>query len=161
NQFQRRGARVVAVAPHQAYHLRALVGTGGPVPILVDPALTVSATYGAAFGSFDREWTNWPAAFVIDGHGVIRFAYRAGRVAHNPAPTGQLLQAVDGLREKPMLVEALRAKNAEVYQAAALALGPIGPAARKGVPTLLAALTDADAGVRAGAAAALCWVIPP
>jgi peroxiredoxin len=53
-EFDRRGARLVAVAPHHAYHVRRCVGEDGPFPVLADPALTVSATYGAAFGLFER-----------------------------------------------------------------------------------------------------------
>src|SRR6266542_5011752 len=132
-----------------------------PFPVLVDPVFTASATYGTAFGSYGREWTDWPGAFVLDRDGVIRFAYRAGRMSGNYADTDQLLQVVDGLGEKRKLIAALRDKDPRLYRAAAPALKAIGPEARGAVPALLGALKDDNADVRVGAAAALCWIVPP
>src|SRR5262249_50861075 len=160
-------ARLVVVAPHQAYHIQRMLGkeelepANIPFPVLVDPVFTASATYGTAFGSFGREWTDWPGAFVIDRDGVIRFAYRSGRMSGNYPDRDQLLLVVDGLGEKRKLITALRDRDARLYQAAAPALEAISPEARRAVPALLAALKDDNADIRAGAAAALCWIVPP
>src|SRR5262249_19136053 len=152
---ERRGARLVVVAPHHPYHVRSVVGEVAGFTVLVDPALTASATYGSAFGTYQREWTNEPATFVIDREGVIRFAHRRGRMSRDYAPPEQLLHVVDGLREKRLLIEALKGKSARAHRAAVLALAPIGAEARKAVPDLFEALNDEDADVRAGALAAL------
>jgi len=160
-EVERCGARLVAVAPHSAYHVRSMVGDDLPFPLMADPALTASATYGAAFGLYGREWTNWPAAFVIDREGVIRYEHRSGRVSMNYPDTRQLLSVAEGLAEKRRLIEAMKGRSPRAHRAAALALKPLGREAREAVPTLLAALKDEDAAVRAGAAAALCWIDPP
>jgi ribosomal protein L7/L12 len=55
----------------------------------------------------------------------------------------------------PQLKVALTHRNASVRQAAARALGAIGPKARDAVPTLIQSLHDADSQVRLNASAAL------
>src|SRR5262249_11274029 len=88
-----------------------------------------------------------------------RFEYPAK--ANRPRPSSDyLLQVVDGLAEKRKLIERLRDRDAELFRLAGLSLKPSGPEARAAVPTLLKALEKDDADVRAGAAAALRWIVP-
>jgi peroxiredoxin len=61
------------------------------MPILADPAHTVSATYGVAFQmQIHTEWSNRPASFVIDHQGIIRFAHRAKSYSDRPTPEALL-----------------------------------------------------------------------
>lgn len=87
------GAELLAVDPHEAWASRALLKETGLTtddlnfPLLVDPALTVSATYGVAFQMrIHTEWSNRPATFVIDRQGIIRYARRANAFGDRPTP---------------------------------------------------------------------------
>src|SRR5215472_9325739 len=158
HEYERRDIQVLAVLPHPASWYEGLRDIRWPM--LADPAAIVSATYGAALQHFANEkWTNRPAIFVIDRDGVIRFEYPAKANRPRP-PTDYLLQVVDGLAEKRKLIEALRDRDAQLFRLAGLSLKPSGPEARAAVPTLLKALERDNADVRAGAAAALCWIVP-
>jgi peroxiredoxin len=54
-------------------------------PLLLDPSLTVSATYGVAFQMrIHTELSNRPATFIIDRDGILRFAQRAQTFADRP-----------------------------------------------------------------------------
>lgn len=78
------GAELVAVDPHELWASKSLLKETGlstedlHYPLLTDPALTVSATYGVAFQMrIHTEWSNRPAAFIIDRDGILRYAQRA------------------------------------------------------------------------------------
>ncbi len=66
--------------------------TGAPTsdinyPLLIDPSLTVSATYGVAFGMrVHVEVSNRPATFIIDKEGVLRYARLGGNYGDRPKP---------------------------------------------------------------------------
>jgi peroxiredoxin len=54
-------------------------------PLLLDPAFTVSATYGVAFQMrIHTELSNRPATFLIDRQGVLRYQRRAKTFADRP-----------------------------------------------------------------------------
>jgi len=72
---------------------------------------------------------------------------------------GLAVSALGGMDETkdtiPVLITALKDKNATVRRYAAYALGNIGPAAREALPSLTDALKDQDKTVRDGAQWAL------
>ncbi len=79
--------------PHESYRVRHMLKDAGldpenvHVPILADPAYTVSATYGAAFQMrIHTEWSNRPTTFVIDRGGIVRYARRANTFDDRPKP---------------------------------------------------------------------------
>jgi peroxiredoxin len=91
-------AQLLAVDPHEVWSARFLLKETGlttdnlQYPLLMDPALTVSATYGVAFQMrIHTEWSNRPATFVIDKEGVIRFAHRG--TSFNDRPTADAIIA--------------------------------------------------------------------
>ena len=56
-------------------------------PLLMDPALTVSATYGVAMQmKVHVELSNRPATFLIDRDGAIRYERRAKAFSDRPKP---------------------------------------------------------------------------
>ncbi len=56
-------------------------------PLLIDPSLTVSATYGVAFGMrIHVEVSNRPATFIIDKQGVLRYARLGTNFSDRPKP---------------------------------------------------------------------------
>ena len=56
-------------------------------PLLIDPSLTVSATYGVAFGMrVHVEVSNRPATFIVDKKGVLQYARRGTSFADRPQP---------------------------------------------------------------------------
>ena len=56
-------------------------------PLLLDPSLTVSATYGVAFGMrIHVEVSNRPATFIIDKDGVLRYAKLGTNFNDRPTP---------------------------------------------------------------------------
>lgn len=56
-------------------------------PLLMDPALTVSATYGVA-GQMrvHTEWSNRPGTFIIDKQGVLRYGRWGQSFGDRPRP---------------------------------------------------------------------------
>ena len=57
------------------------------IPVLADPAHTISATYGVAFQmKIHSEWSNRPATFIIDRDGTIRYERRAKTYSDRPTP---------------------------------------------------------------------------
>ncbi len=87
------GAQLLAVDPHEIYSARFLLKETGfssddlQYPMLMDPSLTVSATYGVAFQMrIHVERSNRPATFVIDRQGIIRYARRGTTFADRPTP---------------------------------------------------------------------------
>ncbi len=102
-EFEKRGARVFVIDPHDSGRVRHLLAQAGfnpdalPVPVLCDPAHTVSATYGVAFQMRQHtEWSNRPATFLIDRDGVIRYEHRGKNYGDRPRPE-ELLQELDKL----------------------------------------------------------------
>jgi peroxiredoxin len=102
-EFERHGAQVMAVDPHESYRVRHMlrdVGVGPDAvayPILADRANTVSATYGVAFQmGIHTECSNRPATFVIDRDGVIRFERRGTTFSDRSKPD-ELLKELDKL----------------------------------------------------------------
>ena len=66
----------------------------------VDPTLTVSATYGVAFGMrVHTEESNRPATFIIDKEGVLRYAKRGTSFSDRPTPK-QILSELKKLQSK-------------------------------------------------------------
>jgi peroxiredoxin len=65
---------------------------------LGDPSFTTSADYGVALQDFFADG-NWPATFVIDREGVIRFAQRS-KNGIDRTSVARLLKAVDELEEE-------------------------------------------------------------
>src|SRR5262245_684696 len=133
--------------------------TGEPAwPVVTDPAGTVGTSYGV-YGhahNLSGEFTNRPALFVIDRDGVIRFVQQYRSTLEVPA--SEILQVLDDLEEKRLLIAALKNGDAERAEAASVVLGPLGPESKKAIPVLRRALQDSHAGMRASAAAAFCWL---
>lgn len=91
--FEKAGAQLLVVDPHESWaakHFLKDVGLeSGDIgyPLLMDPALTVSATYGVAMQmKIHVEWSNRPATFLIDREGVIRYERRAKTFSDRPKP---------------------------------------------------------------------------
>lgn len=85
-------AQILAVDPHEAWAAKALLKDVGAstddlnYPLLMDPSLTVSATYGVPFQMrIHTELSNRPATFIVDKAGVIRFAKRATTFSDRPS----------------------------------------------------------------------------
>ena len=91
--FEKAGAQLLIVDPHESWsakHFLKDVGLeSGDVgyPLLTDPALTVSATYGVSMQmKIHVELSNRPATFIIDREGVIRYERRAKTFSDRPKP---------------------------------------------------------------------------
>jgi peroxiredoxin len=86
------GAELLAIDPHEHWASKSLLKETGfgvadvNFPLLSDPSLTVSATYGVPFQMrIHTEWSNRPATFIIDRSGVVRFAQRAKSFNDRPS----------------------------------------------------------------------------
>ena len=86
-------AQVLGVDPHESWSAKYLLKDSGletsdvHFPLLMDPSLTVSATYGVAFQMrIHTELSNRPATFIIDKKGVIRYIRRATSFGDRPRP---------------------------------------------------------------------------
>jgi hypothetical protein len=176
-EYQRRGVHPLLVLAQQTFQLtrpKVIVKVnedewaswnGGswprevPPQVLFDPLSTVSATYGVAFQTKFRDgknvWSSRPAIFVIDEDGVLRHV--ASRPNQDIREEG-FFRVVDDLQEQRQLITALLAKEDARSDAARIALAPIGARTKTAAAALTEALTDERAQVRAGAAAALCWI---
>ena len=100
------GAELVAVDPHERWASQSLLKETGLTsddlnyPLLTDPALTVSATYGVAFQMrIHTEWSNRPATFLIDREGVLRFERRAKTFDDRPT-ANEILAELAKLRDR-------------------------------------------------------------
>ena len=68
-------------------------------PLLIDPSLTVSATYGVAFGMrVHVEVSNRPATFIVDKSGVLQYARLGGNYGDRPKPD-EIVERVTKLQE--------------------------------------------------------------
>jgi peroxiredoxin len=92
-EFQTRGAQLLAVDPHEAWSAKYLLKEVGlqesdlSYPLLTDNAHIVSALYGVAFQMrIHTEWSNRPATFVIDRQGILRYARQANTFGDRPTP---------------------------------------------------------------------------
>ncbi len=92
SEIRQLGAALVAIDPHEAWASRSLLKNTGldaddvHYPLLLDPALTVSATYGVAFQMrIHVEWSNRPTTFIIDQDGTVRYARRAETFSDRPS----------------------------------------------------------------------------
>ena len=81
DEFKDLGAQLLAIDPHEHWCARSLLKDAGfetddlHYPLLVDPSLVVSATYGVAFQMrIHTEWSNRPATFVVDKAGILTYA---------------------------------------------------------------------------------------
>lgn len=100
SEFEKAGAQLLVVDPHESWsakHFLKDVGLeSGDVgyPLLMDPALTVSATYGVAMQmKIHTEFSNRPTTFVIDREGVIRYERRAKTFSDRPKPDELVAEA--------------------------------------------------------------------
>ena len=92
DEFTDLDAQLLAIDPHETWSAKYLLKESGlttdelSFPLLTDPAVTVSATYGVAFQMRIRtELSNRPATFVIDKAGLVRYEKRAKTFADRPA----------------------------------------------------------------------------
>lgn len=81
--IQASDGQILVVDPHEAWPARHFLRDVGldtgdvGYPLLLDPSLTVSATYGVAMQMrIHTELSNRPATFVVDREGVIRYERR-------------------------------------------------------------------------------------
>lgn len=99
------GAQVLAVDPHESWSAKFMLKDSGAstddlsFPLLMDPSLTVSATYGVAFQMrIHTERSNRPATFIVDKQGIIRFARLAKTFNDRPSPK-EILQVLQSLED--------------------------------------------------------------
>ena len=102
-------AELISVDPHEVWSSRFLLKETGlstddlNYPLLIDPSLTISATYGVAFQMrIHTETSNRPATFIIDRSGVLRYARRAKTFGDRPSPNQIVaeLKKLDGKVKK-------------------------------------------------------------
>lgn len=93
NSFSKLKTQLLAVDPHEIWAAKFLLRETGlstddlHYPLLMDPSLTVSATYGVAFQMrIHTELSNRPATFILDQQGVIRYIRRAKTFSDRPSP---------------------------------------------------------------------------
>lgn len=93
-------AQVLGIDPHESWSAKYLLKDSGletsdvNFPLLMDPSLTVSATYGVAFQMrIHTELSNRPATFIIDKQGVIRYIRRAKSFGDRPRPRPKQIAA--------------------------------------------------------------------
>ncbi len=157
-EFEARGAQPLVVFTHHNFEVAPLLRAPVEAPVLLDPASTMSATYGVAFQIQFREgslpWSARPSTLIIDRGGVLRHADDY----EDRSPLWTPLKLLDDLKTQRSLIEALKGGDGRYREAADLALAPVGPGTKAAVPALAEALKDRRPGVRAGAAAALYWV---
>ena len=89
-------ATVLAIDPHEEWSARYLLKRTGlatddvSFPLLQDPALTASASYGVAFQMrVHVEESNRPATFIIDKEGILRYERRGTTYSDRP-PASQI-----------------------------------------------------------------------
>jgi peroxiredoxin len=86
--------QLLAVDPHESWAARALLKEVGlstddvNFPLLLDPSLTVSATYGLANQMrIHVEISNRPGTFIVDKAGVLRYAMKGKTFSDRPGVT--------------------------------------------------------------------------
>jgi peroxiredoxin len=95
--FHEANAQLLVVDPHESWSARHFLKDVGlnagdvGYPLLLDPSLTVSATYGVAMQMrIHTELSNRPATFVIDRDGIVRYERRAKTFSDRPTPADLL-----------------------------------------------------------------------
>ena len=90
---------IFAIDPHESWAARSLLREAGKttddlsLPLLLDPSLTVSASYGVLFQmNIHIEESSRPATFIVDRDGVIRYARRAKSFGDRPSPSDILAE---------------------------------------------------------------------
>jgi peroxiredoxin len=90
---------VFAIDPHESWAAKALLRQAGKttddlsLPLLLDPSLTVSASYGVLFQmNIHIEESNRPATFIVDREGILRYAHRAKSFGDRPSPDDVLAE---------------------------------------------------------------------
>ena len=98
------GAQLLAVDPHESWSAKRFLKDVGLAsddigyPLLLDPTLAVSATYGVAMQMrIHTEISNRPATFVVDRDGIIRYERRALTFSDRPSPE-EILEQVRALK---------------------------------------------------------------
>ena len=99
--------QLLAIDPHESWSAKYLLKETGleaddvSYPLLMDPSLTVSASYGVAFQMrIHTEESNRPATFIIDRQGILRYAKRGAAFGDRPTPADieSELAKLDGSR---------------------------------------------------------------
>lgn len=105
SKFSEIKAQILAIDPHESWSAKYLLKEAGATtdelnfPLLMDPSLTVSATYGVAFQMrIHVERSNRPATFIIDTEGIVRFVQRAERFNDRPSPS-KIIEVLNSLNE--------------------------------------------------------------
>ena len=97
--------QLLAVDPHESWAAKALLKDVGlstddvNFPLLLDPSLTVSATYGVANQMrIHVEVSNRPGTFIVDRSGVLRYAKTGKSFGDRPGVT-EILAELKKLEE--------------------------------------------------------------
>lgn len=100
------GAQLLVVDPHDdssAKHFLKDIGLSARevgYPLLLDPANTVSASYGVAMQMrIHTELSNRPATIIIDRTGRIRFEHRAASFSDRPG-VDQIVKVLEEIADK-------------------------------------------------------------
>ena len=98
-------AQVLAIDPHESWSAEYLLKDAGAstddmhFPVLMDPSLTVSMAYGAAFQMrIHVERSNRPATFVIDKQGIVRYEKR-GEMFNDRPSAKKIVEVLKGLEK--------------------------------------------------------------
>ena len=104
DRLEGQNAELLAIDPHESWSAKYLLRETGfgtddlQYPMLMDPSLTVSATYGLCFQMrIHTEWSNRPTTFIIDREGVVRYMRRAQSFGDRPSP-GDIVAELEKLR---------------------------------------------------------------
>ena len=96
--------QLLVVDPHESWAARALLKEVGlstddvSFPLLLDPSLTTSATYGLANQMrIHVELSNRPGTFIIDKAGIIRYAMKGKTFSDRPGVT-EIVSELEKLR---------------------------------------------------------------
>jgi peroxiredoxin len=98
DEFESLGAKVLIVEANDPYRVSATISEAmskkeSRLPVLLDPAHTVAATYGVAMQMNHIEWLNRPSTFLIDRQGILRQRFLADNPTDRPSPS-VLLDAI-------------------------------------------------------------------
>lgn len=104
SEFREANATLVAIDPHEAWSARYLLKDSGlqtddlSFPLLTDPGHLVSGVYGVAFQMrIHTEWSNRPATFIVDSHGMLQYAHKGLSFGDRPKPA-DILKTLQELR---------------------------------------------------------------
>jgi peroxiredoxin Q/BCP len=95
-EFEQRGAKVLAIAPDTLEHSRSYFEKNEiPFPALADPERTVFRQYDVR--STVISLGQRPGMFIIDGEGIVRYAYLGWQQWEIPT-VDETLQQIDALQ---------------------------------------------------------------